>query len=242
MTIKFVVSKSKLKKLLEFSSINKELDTIWWKYDSNGIAQIQVDSAFTIMVLSKINKSYFTEYTADGEGEIKIPTYIYDVVDKYFKEVTSIEFSVEGNNLYLKSKNENYKSSLLSVELPKPDIKIEEKDYGLIPTLKAKVNGVYGIDSEEWSIKSDKVKIEYGETLKLTVELEGGSSYTRYTKIFDKHDITGSGDVLLNGEMFKNIVDLFEGPLYIIFTEGPVILSQKTSEYSISYVLAPLTE
>jgi DNA polymerase III sliding clamp (beta) subunit (PCNA family) len=241
MTLKFVVTKSKLKKLLEFSSINEELDTIWWKYNQNGITQLQIDPAFTIMVLARIDKSYFTEFTAGGEGEIKIPTSIYDVVDKYFKETTSIELSLDANNLYLKSKNETYKSSLLSVELPKPDVTIEEKDYGLVPTLKANVRGVYSIDSEEWSIKSDKIKIDYGETLTLTVELEGGS-YSRFAKIFEKRDITGSGSVLLDGKMFKNVIDLFEGPLYIIFTDGPVILSQKTSEYQISYVLAPLTE
>jgi len=239
--LRFVASKPKLRKLLEFTSIGGELDTIWWKYNASGITQIQVDSSHTVAVLAVIRKSYFTEYKADEEGEVKIPLSLYNVLDKYFKEIEAIEFVAGNGTLTLHSKNESYESALLQTEVPMAEISIEEKEYGLVPTLKVKITGIYGIDSEEWNIKADKIRIEYGDMLKLSVSLEDGGTYTRTAKILDKRDVSGSGSVLFDGKMFKSIIEQFSGPLYLILSEGPVILSQKTSEYSISYVLAPLT-
>jgi hypothetical protein len=241
--LKIVSSKPKLRKLFEFSSIDGELDTIWWKYDANGITQKQVDPSFTVAVISKINKSFFTEYQADGEGEIKISSTLIDILRKYFKEVETIELNVEDNNLTLKSKDEVYEGSILQVELPVAEINVKEEEYGFIPELKGGIKGAYGIDSEDWAIKASEIKIHYGNTLKLSVALEEeGGKYTRGVKILEKKNITGEGEVTLDGKMFNKVIELFSGPLYLIITEGPIVLTQKTSEYTISYVVAPKVE
>jgi hypothetical protein len=241
--LRFTTSKPKLRKLLEFASIGQILDTVWLRYDGNGLMQVQVDPSCIIAVISKIRKPYFTEYQATEEGEVKMPSTLYNIVKEYFKEIDMIEFTAGDGKLSLHARNESYEGSLLNIELPKAEINVEERDYGLIPILsKSNITAIYGIDSEEWSLKADEIKISYGDTLKLTITVEEGGTYTRSVKILDKKGVTGSGTVRLDGKIFKNIVDLFSGPLYLIVTDGPIILAQKTPEYAVSYIVAPKVE
>jgi len=242
MSIKFVTTKPRLKKLFEFMSIGEELDTLWLKYNKNFIFQKQIDPSYIFAVITKINKTFFTEYHVDDEGEVKISTSLYKVIDKYFKEVENIEFSITDTRLTLKGKDEIYETSLLQIELPTIEAEIEEKEFGFLPKLESEIKGIYGIDAEDWSVKADLLKIYYGNTLKLSVTLEEGGTYTRATKILDKKEICGEGVITIDGKVFKNIIDLFSGPLYMVITSGPIILSQKTSDYTITYVIAPRAE
>jgi len=59
--------------------------------------------------------------------------------------------------------------------------------------------------------------------------------------VLDKREISASGTVVVDGKMLNTVIDLFSGPLYLIITEGPIVLTQKTADYVISYVLAPKT-
>jgi hypothetical protein len=241
-SLRFVTSKPKLRRMLEMASIDQELDTIWWRYDANAIFQKQIDPSMTIAVVARFNKSFFTEYQGVGEGELKIPSTIYDVVKKFFKETESVDFTAKGGKLTLKGRDEVYEGDLLQVELPTFEGEVRETDYALMPELNAGIKGVYGIDSEEWSVKADEIRIHYGDKLRISVSLEEGGTYSRYPKVLTKADVQGEGSVLLDGKIFKTIIDLFSGPLYLIVTDGPVVLAQKTSEYSITYVIAPKVE
>ena len=235
--LRIVASKPKLRKLVEFATIDGEIETMWLRYTPSHIFQRQINDAQTIAVLAKYNRSFFTEYATSGEGSVKIPSTIDKVLNKYFKEVDSIEVAVGENSIVLKSRDEVYEGSLVEIDLPDISIEFTESEYGFVPNLK--VQGVYGIDSEEWSIKADEVKISYGDTLKLTVALEEGGKYTRSVKVLDKRDVSTSGVVVVDGKMLKSVIDLFSGPLYLIITDGPVIFTQKTTDYTISYILAP---
>ena len=59
--LRLVASKPRLKKLLELTSINGELDTIWLRYGPNGISQSQVDPSYTMAVIARFSRAYFTE-------------------------------------------------------------------------------------------------------------------------------------------------------------------------------------
>ena len=236
--LKFTISKPKLKKLLEFTSIDQELDTIWLKYSSDGIYQSQVDESFVIAVVSWFNNMFFTSYSASGNGELKIPSTLYKVVGKYFKELDNIEFTVKEDNIILRGRDEVYEGQLLRVELPNIGTDLINREYGYIPA-DLKVMGVYGIDAEEWRLKADEVKITYGDTLKLTIMLEEGGKYTRGVKILDKREIAGSGSVVVDGKILKTITEMFTGPIFLVITEGPIILTQKSSDYTVSYIIAP---
>jgi hypothetical protein len=228
-----------LRKLVEYATIGGEIETMWLKYTPSHIYQRQVNEAQTIAVLAKYNRSYFTEYSVNGEGELKISASIDKILKKYFKELENIEVVVHENNITLKGRDEVYEGQLIQIDLPDINIEYQEKEYGFVPNLK--IHGIYGIDSEEWSIKADEVKIHYGETLKLTVAVEEGGKYTRTVKVLDKQNVSESGVVVVDGRMLKDVIDLFTGPLYLIVTEGPLIFTQKTTDYTISYVLAPKT-
>jgi len=235
--LRLVASKPRLKKLLELTSINGELDTIWLRYGPNGISQSQVDPSYTMAVIARFSRAYFTEYSTDGEGEVKVPHSIYNVVSKYLKEVDNIELKVEGDVLALRGRDEVYEGSLLQVELPRIEVDIEERDYGFVPAT-GTVRAVYGVDSEEWYIKADEIKIHYGSTLKLTVDLEEGGTYTRGAKVLDRRDVAGSGTVAVDGKTFRSVVELFTGPIYLVITDAAVILSQRSSDYLVSFILA----
>jgi len=236
---KAACSKPKLRRLLEHTSIDMELDVIWLKYDESGLFQKQIDSSNVVAVLAKFNKTYFTEYSATDSGEVKISSNISTIVNKYFKEVDNIELVVTDDKVELHSKNEDYEGLLLNIDLPDFEVEYSETDYGYLPSIQGGVKGIYGIDSDEWRVKADDIKIYYGNTLKLSITLEEGGTYTRTAKILDKRDVKGSGVVVLDGKLFKNVIDLFSGPLYLIITEGPVILTQKTVDYTVSYIMAP---
>jgi hypothetical protein len=240
--LKIVGSKPRIKKLLEFTSIDGELDTIKLKYSGNGLAQMQIDPSYTLAVISRFSKTYFTEFTATGEGEVIISYNIYKVIDKYFKELENLEISVKGNNVVVKGRDETYEGSLMQVDLPRIETTFEEREYGFVPRIEGSIKGIYGIDSEDWSIKADRVIIQYGDTLKLTVTLEEGGTYTRGAKVLDKREVSGSGVVAVDGKVLKSVIDLFSGPLYLIVTEGPLVLTQKTTDYVISYIIAPVAE
>jgi len=238
--LRLKVSKPRLKKLLEFASIDSELDMIRLKYDGGGLTQSQLDPSYTLAVVSRFSKAYFTEMEVAGEGEVILPTTIYDIVNKYFKEIENIEVIVAEGRIVLKGKDETYEGGLMQAELPRIETQIEEREYGY--TIPVQVMGVYGIDSEDWQIRADKMTIHYGDTLKLTVELEGGGVYTRTIKVLDKRDVKGSGHVVVDGKTLRKVIGMFSGPLYLVVTEGPIILTQKTSEYAVGFVIAPMTE
>jgi len=237
--LRLLASKPKLRKLVEYATIGGEIETMWLRYTPSYILQRQVNDAQTMAVLARYNKSYFTEYNASGEGELKLPATIDKILKKYFKELDNIEVVVHETNLVLKGKDEVYEGPLMQIDLPVINIEYQEREYGFVPNLK--IHGIYGIDSEEWSIKADEIKIHYGDTLKLTVTLEEGGKYTRTVKVLDKREISASGTVVVDGKMLNTVIDLFSGPLYLIITEGPIVLTQKTADYVISYVLAPKT-
>ena len=239
--LRFTTTKQKLRKLLEMCSIDQELDVVWWKYGEDGIAQKQTDPSMTIAVAAKINKSYFNEYAA-SEGEAKIPSTIYDVVKKYFKESDAISFNIEDTKLTMRGRDEVYECNLLETELSTFEGEVEECDFGLLPPLDAEVKGVYEVDAEEFSVKADEIRIHYGDRLKLTIVLEEGGVYSRYARVIEKRDVRGEGSVLLDGKTLKTVIDLFVGPVYLVMTDGPVIVTQKTSDYAVAYAIAPRVE
>jgi hypothetical protein len=196
----------------------------------------------TIAVITKIPKAFFTEFQTEGEGELKLPSSLYDVLKDYFKEVDAIEFKAKDNAFTLRGKDEVYEGSLLQVELPSLEAEHEEREYGFIPRLSASIKGVYGIDAEEWDIKAEEVRVSYGDALKLSISLEEGGTYTRGVKVLDRREVSGSGSVLLDGKVLRSVISLFTGPLYLVITDGPIVLTQRTADYVLSYVVAPKVE
>lgn len=233
----------RLVRFLEWCSAKGNIDPILVEFGKDGVVQRQVDSTMTIAAMNSFARSYFTEY--DEVGRVQLPAgSLLGVVKRGFSATDDVEFAVRGDQVILRTQTEEYVEKLPEVDLPDIGKETRITKYGIIPE-DFEVKRAYAVNADNLKKlqKADRYKLKYGSFgLAVTVETE----FSRYTKSVPviTSDGDGSGELVVDATYLDTAVGQFEGPIpiWITFTQGPIVISQSADEYTVTYIIAPMVE
>jgi DNA polymerase III sliding clamp (beta) subunit (PCNA family) len=194
-------------------------------------------------VIGKFKKSYFENYD-NSLGTIQIPlSDLIEVMSKIFKTDKTIDISLVNNRLILQGELEVFGTDVPNIELPMiPTDKIKETQYGFM-SKKHEIKAIYKMDISLLNVEVlnvDTVTFKYGKGLDAILQTET-SSYKRRI-LAEEVNAEETGEITFFLDYLKRITRNVKGVIYLLFTNEPIIISQITDNYAISYLVAPKVE
>lgn len=231
-----------LRKVFLYRSGSTEIDVATLRFREDGLRVSEISTDRTIAISAVFKPSLFMDY--EPIGDIPVDGGLVKVVLDYFKTDESVEFKVSTNEkgerkLELIGTNEEYIRKLPSQPTTPFETKVTE--FGYVPS-KLDVECAYLTQAGYLrGLSGDYVKFKYGAD-GLTVSVSDNlSEYIRRID-YTKHVGEGSGEVSYHVLKLSKVLAVFSGQVWVCFTGIglPVIISQVTEVYTVSYVIAPM--
>jgi len=236
------VSPLRFRKLLEWSTAGGLIEVAKWEFEDQ-FKMAQADQASLVAVLINAKKEFFTKYKKLGTVVIDVAE-LEKAIRKCFRDDADIEIKVSDNRLILEGQHERIERNLFSAEVREVTAEIEETEFGLLPK-DTEYDRVVVADAAEFKSlpKADYYTIDYDDKgMKVSVFSDNGV-YQKKIKIVHTKKLSENpdGSVAVNADYFRKLVGSFNGPITFLYGENkPIILSQKTSEYIVTYALTPM--
>jgi len=241
-----VIEPAKFEKLLRMVSLPKAskalLEPVEFHFDENGLWVRQYDNANIVAVIANFRPGYFQEYNIMPSFQVSASSILPDL-RKVLKLDRAIKIFLTEDKIFFKGELEEYSDlrpniAVYSIE---PD-KIVERPFGFCSS-RLNPHKIYRLDVGQLELmKAEEISFEYGDVL--TAEIASETKSYRRRLVHEANPAgEGSGRVTLYYDILQRVVKNLSGMVYMVFTEeGPVIFSQKTDVYSLTYVIAPREE
>lgn len=240
--MKILVEPERLGRLLNSSlkfGSKSGLDSTVAEFAPEGV-KISDLSLEVVALKAEYNKSYFIEYKVEKEEKIPLTQTLLERLNQGFKD-EKVSFEVDGNKLILKGIRESYEEPLLDKEKSAFPIKMIETEVGYLPEKFTAITQIL-IPVEELKTLPSAEKYHFSTTPEeQKVSIEDAGKYTKKLKPKRKI-ISGDLEISFDGTYLKSTIDNIVGDVWISLSPKSVILSQKTKDYQLAYLIAPIEE
>ena len=237
---------SKFEKLLKIVSLPKTskalLEPVEFEFDDKGLWVRQYDSASIVAVLANFKPAYFQEYNIMPVFQVS-PSSLLPDLRKVLKLEKVVKILLDEDKIVFRGEYEEYSDLRPNIAVNKIEAdKVVEKHFGFC-SAKLNPHKIYRLDISQLELmKAEEISFEYGKTLVAMISTET-KSYKR--RLIHEANPAGDGEgrVTLYYDLVQRVVRNMSGMVYIAFTEqGPVLFSQKTDAFTVTYVLLPKEE
>jgi len=204
-------------------------------FTEEGLKVRITDTGIVVGVIADFKKEYFREYEAIGK--VRLTNSMLTTLKNAFKvdEVIDVDF---GETVRFKGKIEEYTEQASKSECEQ----IEEGKLKFIGgtafLASSPPEKVYYLDATMLKgFSNEEVYFNYGENLEAIVKTE--ISKYRKTLAFEKQKGEGTGRTIIHIDYLDRVMSNLDGPVWLMFTKGPIVIAQKTKEFNISYIIAP---
>jgi len=240
--LKIVIEPNRLNKLLSTVLIYKTkplLDAIVGEFTPKGVAfrDMRLEVAAVYVVYPS---KYFIEYDVKQNEEIPLTNSLRERLGWGFKDEKITLMTNEGR-LVLQSSKESYSEPLTEVEKSDFPIEMQNTEFGYVPTKEPKIRALLPVD--ELALPSaEKYKFECtGEPKTLRVTIEDVGKYTKTIQL-SKAPIMNEVEATFDGTYFQQIISNITGEVWVSMTEGAMVFSQKTNDFTLTYMLSSIEE
>lgn len=241
--MKILIEPERLRKLLACSlkyGNNKGLESVVAVFGSKGV-EISDLSLEVVALKSEYNKSYFLEYEVQGEEKIPLTQTLLEVLNHGFKE-EKIHLETKEGKLVLTGSRETYEEPLLDKEKSAFPISLVSTEMGFVP--EKKFTPVTQILTKVEELKELPIADKYHFTTtpeEQRVTIEDTGKYTKKLKP-DRTNISGELKVDFDGEYLKCTIDNLSGAVWLSLAPNSMVISQKTKDYALTYLISPIGE
>lgn len=233
------VDPNKFVNLLNQVSIGGLIDPVKLTFGENNVQVSQLDATRTLGIMAKIAKTQFGDYQAIGS--VLINSEITKRFEKFFKSDETIDLTLNPQMLRANGSRETFEADLPSEDVPELQTETTNTEIGVL-LAKPAVRAAFYIDPNE-------IKTDYGDRSKF-VYSENGLVMKIHEDVFRydrriralKHNVQDSGEVLLDTKILDKVRTLCKGPMWIVFSEGPVEICYKEVGFQATYIISPLME
>jgi len=233
------INPNKLVNMLNQVSIGGLIDPVKLTFGENNVQISQLDATRTLGIIAKIAKTQFGNY--QSIGSVLINSEITKRLEKFFKSDETIDLTLSPQMLRASGSMETFEADLPSEEISELQTETINAEVGIL-LAKPEIRAAFYIDPNE-------IKTDYGERSKFVFSEKGlvmkiHENVFRYDRRIRalKHDVRDSGEVLLDTKILDKVRTLCKGPMWIVFSEGPVEICYKEVGFQATYIISPLME
>lgn len=231
------INPTKFLTLLDQLTAHYSIDPIQLTF-SEDVNVNQMDATRTIGVYATIDKAMFSQYQPIGSVLFNVE--MIKRLGKFFKGDENIDIILDSNKIKFQGSVETFEADLPNEPITPIKSEFVDSDYGRI-VKKITPRNAYYIDPNE-------LKTDYGEKMKLiyspdSLIMKIHEDVFRYDKNLRTLKKSGNenGQVILNSDIINSLMSLFKGPIWVVFTDGPIEICYKEIGLNITYLIAPIT-
>jgi hypothetical protein len=192
-----------------------------------------------VAVYGGYSKEYFLEYECEKEEKIPITKNFLEKLSAFNEE--KIQVYTEGNNIIVKSNKREYSEPMMDVEHPEFPFPMVNAEYGMVPKkLNVKVQVKLNADELANLPKADYYKFK-ADSNNFYAVVEDIGKYTEKLTVIQCLK-TEPFEVILDAEYLQHILNNINGEFWLMLQKEAVIFSQKTQNYSLTYLLSTREE
>jgi len=238
--MKILIEPERLKRLLNAVLIYKGkplLENVMGEFKTGGL-QVKDCSLDVVAVEGMFAKKFFLEYEADDEN-VPLTKTLLEPLNTGFKD-EKVEVFTDQNHIIIKGKTETYNEPLIDREVGTIPFTMVMSELGRVPEkLNAKVQ--VSLKAEDLNLPTAE-KLTFtcdGESLKVSIKNIG--EYIKTLKPTRKN-VMEELKVSFDGAYFGAVVSNLDGEVWLSMNEGAVVFSQKTKDYTLTYMLSSIEE
>lgn len=227
----------KILKMLSLYDAGKAyIDPIEISFSEDSITVAQMDQSYTTATIAKYPTTIFKDY--ETVGSKKLNTNLIKDLGKFFKVDDLVEINFTDDKIVITGKMERLEDGYPSIKVDKVRGNVVLKDWGYTTEKLEAVKG-YKVEVAHFKdVSDDVITFEYGDTLKLIIEHDL-KKYTRQIPIINSFG-DSEGSRSLSGDLFNRVTANFEGQIWLVFTQEPIIFTWSSDNVIVTYIVAPV--